>query len=101
MVNRHRWMHPCRFPLRVVVNLGRGASILILYPALFGGITRADTSHHQLPTRAIVHGHNVQPRGDQLKALGYPDLTPQEAEEVDRLYHVLMNSSGGASRAPS
>jgi hypothetical protein len=54
-----------------------------------------------LPMRAIVNGHNVQPRGDNLKALGYSDLTSQEAEEVDRLYRQLMLNHLVAGRIPS
>jgi hypothetical protein len=45
---------------------------------------------HALPMRAIVNGHNIQPRGDNLNALGYSDLTSQESEEVDRLYRQLV-----------
>jgi hypothetical protein len=54
-----------------------------------------------LPMRAIVNGHNVQPRGDNLKALGYSDLTSREAEEVDRLYRQLMHNQLVADRIPS
>jgi hypothetical protein len=58
-------------------------------------------TRHGLPMRAIVNGHNVQPRGDRLKALGYYDLTSQEAEEVDRLYRQLMQNNLVANRMPS
>jgi hypothetical protein len=84
-----------------VAEFGRGAVILILSSTLFGGITLADTAkRHELPMRAIVHGHNIQPRGDQLRALGYSDLTPQQAEEVDRLYLEVMKNSA-AKGTPS
>lgn len=56
---------------------------------------------YKLPMRAIVHGHNVQPRDDRLNALGYSDLTSQQAQEVDRLYRQLMQNSVGANRKPS
>ena len=49
-----------------------------------------DSTGHRLPMHAIVNGHNIQPRSDNLKALGYSDLTLQEATEVDRLYRQLM-----------
>ena len=49
-----------------------------------------DSTGHRLPMHAIVNGHNIQPRSDNLKALGYSDLTSQEAEEVDQLYRQLM-----------
>jgi hypothetical protein len=45
-----------------------------------------DSTGHRLPMHAIVNGHNIQLRSDNLKALGYSDLTLQEATEVDRLY---------------
>jgi len=63
---------------RVVLLLGCSGSIVVFYLALFGGIASAHTvRRHELPMRAVVQGHNVQPRGDQLKSLGYSDLTPQ------------------------
>ena len=100
MVDRHRWRCPFRVASRVA--LGRGAGILILYSALSGGIALADTTtRHELPMRAIVHGHNIQPRGDQLKALGYPDLASQEANEVDRLYQEIMKNSIAGTRTSS
>lgn len=49
-------------------------------------------TRHELPMRAVVNGHNVQPRGDRLQALGYSDLTPQEAKEVEQLYQQLMQN---------
>jgi hypothetical protein len=49
-----------------------------------------DPTGHRLPMHAIANGHNIQPRSDNLKALGYSDLTLQAAEEVDHLYRQLM-----------
>ena len=78
----------------VVVGLSRGASILMLCLALFGGrAAYATPIRHKLPMRAIEHGHNVQPRGDQMEALGYFELTPHETDEVDRLYQEIMKNS--------
>ncbi len=57
--------------------------------------------HHELPMRAIVSGHNVQPRDDRLKALGYSDLTAEQAEYVDREYRQLMQQHVGVSPASS
>jgi hypothetical protein len=51
------------------------------------------TMHHELPMRAIVNGHHVQPRRDLLDALGYYDLSPQAAEEVDRLNRQLLQKT--------
>jgi hypothetical protein len=46
-----------------------------------------------LPMRAIVNGHHVQPRRNLLDALGYSDLSPQAAEEVDRLNRQLLQKT--------
>ncbi|MBV8590199.1 MAG: hypothetical protein JO212_09090 [Acetobacteraceae bacterium] len=79
---------------RIVAESGRCVLILSLYSTLCGGAALAGTSaRHELPMRAIVDGHNIQPRNDSLKALGYSDLTAQQAEEVDRLYWQLMRNS--------
>jgi hypothetical protein len=86
----------------IAVTSVRRALILIFawtltYEACFAGTPM----HHELPMRAIVKGHNIQPRDDRLKALGYSDLTPQEAEEVDRLYRQLMQDKPVANRIAS
>jgi len=41
----------------------------------------------------IEHGHNLQPRRDQLRAMNVRDLTPEQAREVERLYEQLEASS--------
>jgi len=56
---------------------------------------------HELPMRAIVSGHNVQPRDDRMKALGYSDLTAEQAADVDRLYRQLIQKHVGVSPASS
>ena len=70
-------------------------------PTSNSAVSSSTPTRYELPMRAIVHGHNVQPRGDRLNALGYSDLTSQQAQEVDRLYRQLMQSSVGANRKPS
>jgi hypothetical protein len=50
--------------------------------------------------RAIVNGHHVQPRRDCLDALGYSDLSPQEAEEVDRLNRQLLQKTSLQTECP-
>jgi hypothetical protein len=70
-------------------------------PATNSASSSSTPTRRGLPMRAIVNGHNVQPRGDNLKALGYSDLTSQEAEEVDRLYRQLMHKHLVADRIPS
>jgi hypothetical protein len=59
------------------------------------------TMRHELPMRAIVNGHHVQPRRDLLDALGYSDLSPQAAEEVDRLNRQLLQKNVAANRMHS
>ena len=78
----------------------RGSSTLP-QPTSNSAVSSSTPTRYELPMRAIVHGHNVQPRGDRLNALGYSDLTSQQAQEVGRLYRQLMQSSVGANRKPS
>jgi hypothetical protein len=59
------------------------------------------TKRHDLPMRAIVNGHHVQPRRDLLDALGYSDLSPQAAEEADRLNRQLLQKNLVANRMHS
>lgn len=59
------------------------------------------TRRHELPMRAVVNGHHVQPRRDLLDALGYSDLSPQAAEEVDRLDRQLLQKNVVANRMHS
>jgi hypothetical protein len=70
-------------------------------PTSNSAVSFSTPTRYELPMRAIVHGHNVQPRGDRLNALGYSDLTSQQAQEVDRLYQQLMYNSVGANQKPS
>jgi len=75
--------------------------ILILFLTLKTGVAVAATSTIcELSMRAIVNGHNVQPRADCLKALGRSDLPPQAADEVDRLYQDLMRDSISTEQVP-
>jgi hypothetical protein len=41
----------------------------------------------------IQQGHDLQPRADQLKAMGREDITAQESREIDRLYRQLEANS--------
>ena len=59
------------------------------------------TMRCELPMRAIVNGHHVQPRRDLLDALGYSDLSPQASEEVDRLNRQLLQKDVVANRMHS
>ncbi|MBV8523841.1 MAG: hypothetical protein JOY71_17255 [Acetobacteraceae bacterium] len=88
---------------RIIAEAG-GCCLLILavYSASAGEVALAGGSVRQeLPMRAIVNGHNMQPRNDRIEALGYSDVTSQQAEEINHLYAQLMRSSGRASQNPS
>ena len=51
-----------------------------------------DTAVHQGPW-PIQHGQDQQPTQKQLNADHLHDVTPNQAQEVDRLYDELMSSS--------
>jgi hypothetical protein len=55
------------------------------------------SSTHRPRFQAIVNGHNLQPRDDQLRSLHIKDLTPQESRMIDRLYQRLLAQN---SRSP-
>jgi hypothetical protein len=50
----------------------------------------AQSSNHTLRFQAIVNGHNLQPRDDQLKSLLVNDISQQDWEKIDRLYDRLL-----------
>ena len=55
------------------------------------GITApAKSSNHKLRFHAIMNGHNLQPRDDQLKSLLVNDISQQDWEKIDRLYDRLL-----------
>jgi hypothetical protein len=70
-------------------------------PKIIPAGSSGTTKRHDLPMRAIVNGHHVQPRRDLLDALGYSDLSPQAAEEVDRLNRQLLQKNLVANRMHS
>ncbi len=57
------------------------------------GMSLGAALSNELPMRAIVNGHDVQPTEAQLKAIGHLDMTTSEAEEVSKLYNQLMQNS--------
>jgi hypothetical protein len=67
-------------------------SVTSLYTVSLGRAEEAKSVPHPGPW-PIQHGHNLQPREDQLRAMQRQDLTPQESGEVDRLYKQLEQSS--------
>ncbi len=56
-------------------------------------------SARELPLHAIINGHTVQPHESQLQALGHPDLTPRQQQEVDQLYLQILRASRSDSTA--
>jgi hypothetical protein len=47
----------------------------------------------EFPSHPIINGHRLQPNNRELRAIGHPDITASEAEEVDRLYQMLTRCS--------
>jgi hypothetical protein len=89
-----RATNPYRVLLRIVGQLVRAALIISLGLALSGDIAHAGAlTRHEFPMQPIVNGHHVQPRADRLQTLSYPDLTPQQIDEVERLYQQLLQKS--------
>jgi len=73
---------PHGFPSWLRGNMSSRAFILVVFLVLKAGVAMAATSTIcELSMRAIVNGHNVQPRADCLKAHGRSDLPPQAADE--------------------
>jgi hypothetical protein len=54
--------------------------------ASIGTTAPAKSSNHKLRFHAIMNGHNLQPRDDQLKPLLVNDISQQGWEKIDRLY---------------
>jgi hypothetical protein len=49
-----------------------------------------------------IHGwHDQQPTQDQLNALHLQDVTPNQAQEVDRIYNKLLSNSEGVDQRQS
>jgi hypothetical protein len=91
--NAERARNPYRVLLRIIGELVRGALIISLL-ALSGDRAHAGVlTRHEFPMQPIVNGHHVQPRADRLQALDYSDLTPQQTDEVARLYQQLLQKS--------
>ena len=72
-----------------------------LPPQINPTVSSDTTMRHDLPMRAIVNGHHVQPRRDLLDALGYSDLSPRAADEVDHLNRQLLQKNVIANRMHS
>ena len=79
-----------RFPSLLLSGL---SIVAVACSAFFGSALAADPVCDAPPLRAIVGGHNVQPRADRLSNLGRSDLTASQAQEVDQLFEDLMGRS--------
>jgi len=75
----------------------------ILLAVIVGGVSIAVSVQpswtRELPRQSIVHGRRFQPRDDDLRALGYPDVTALQAVEIDRLYRELLHCEGAGTDA--
>jgi hypothetical protein len=49
----------------------------------------------------IQNGHDQQPTQDELNSLHLHDVTPNQAQEVDRLYDKLLSNSERLDHGPS
>ena len=58
--------------------------------ASIGTTAPAHSSNNKFRFQAIVNGHNLQPRDDQLKSLLVNDISQQDWEKIDRLYDRLL-----------
>ncbi len=79
-------------------------AILMYIPAvvLAGGwiaIGAVQGESHELPLQSIVNGHRLQPNEKELNAIGRPDLSAPEADEIDSLYGILLHCAASACAA--
>ena len=79
-------------------------AILMYIPVvvLAGGwiaIGAAQGESHELPLQSIVNGHRLQPNEKELNAIGRPDLSASEADEIDSLYGILLHCAASACSA--
>lgn len=54
---------------------------------------------HELPLQSIINGHRMQPSEKQLDAIGHPDMSSSEADEINELYGILLHCAASACSA--
>jgi hypothetical protein len=67
------------------------AAVLSIPPQL--GIARDRPGPYASPW-PIYNGFNHQPTENELRALHEQDVTPAQADEIDKLYDQLMSADG-------
>jgi hypothetical protein len=76
---------------RNAVGLG-GVALGALFALSLARAEEAKPASHPGPW-PIQQGHNLQPRADQLRAMGRHDVTAEQSREIDRLYKQLEANS--------
>jgi hypothetical protein len=76
--------------LKIAIACASGAALLFLGTL---GFSEEARPLHQ-GDWPIQNGHDEQPTQDQLNSLDLHDVTPNQAQEVDRLYDKLLPNSG-------
>jgi len=80
--------------LKLFIACASGVSLSLL--ATFGFAQNQPLVHQD--DWPISNWHDHQPTQDELNALHRRDVTPNEAQEVDRLYNQLESGSTGVDR---
>jgi hypothetical protein len=75
-----------------------GADFVVLAQPISATMSTGGPPLHPPPLRAIVNGHNVQPRPDKLSAFVGTELPTDRTREVERLYRLLLGSSHTGSQ---
>jgi hypothetical protein len=97
----HGWQYGGANSARLWYGLAAvGAAIWI---SLAATQAQSSTTHAQLPSHVsvtrpgpVVNGHRIQPRADEFGGPhGQQDVSPQDARDVDEIYHELMQRSRG------